>query len=69
MGLIEVFGARFEPVILIHGEAQIYGYRFGSAAYLTDHSEIPSLRCISWEDWTSCFWMGCDTSRIRRIRP
>jgi len=28
-------------VILIHGEAQIYGYRFGSAAYLTDHSEIP----------------------------
>ena len=25
----------------IHGETQIYGYRFGSAAYLTDHSEIP----------------------------
>ena len=29
------------PVVLIHGETQIYGYRFGSAAYLTDHSEIP----------------------------
>jgi phosphoribosyl 1,2-cyclic phosphate phosphodiesterase len=40
-GPIDLFGARFEPVILIHGEAQIYGYRFGSAAYLTDHSEIP----------------------------
>ena len=40
-GPVEIFGARFEPVILIHGEAQIYGYRFGSAAYLTDHSEIP----------------------------
>ena len=40
-GPVDVFGARFEPVILIHGETQIYGYRFGSAAYLTDHSEIP----------------------------
>lgn len=40
-GPVEVFGARFEPVLLIHGETQIYGYRFGSAAYLTDHSEIP----------------------------
>ena len=40
-GPVEVFGARFEPIILIHGETQIYGYRFGSAAYLTDHSEIP----------------------------
>jgi len=40
-GPVEVFGVRFEPVILIHGETQIYGYRFGSAAYLTDHSEIP----------------------------
>jgi len=40
-GPIDVFGVRFDPVILLHGEAQIYGYRFGSAAYLTDHSEIP----------------------------
>jgi phosphoribosyl 1,2-cyclic phosphate phosphodiesterase len=40
-GPVELFGARFEPVPVIHGEAEIYGYRFGSAAYLTDHSEIP----------------------------
>jgi phosphoribosyl 1,2-cyclic phosphate phosphodiesterase len=40
-GPVELFGARFEPVVLIHGEAQIYGYRFGSAAYLTDHSAVP----------------------------
>ena len=26
---------------MIHGETEIYGFRFGSAAYLTDHSEIP----------------------------
>jgi len=38
---VDLFGAKFEPVTLIHGDAQIYGYRFGSAAYLTDHSEIP----------------------------
>jgi phosphoribosyl 1,2-cyclic phosphate phosphodiesterase len=40
-GAVELFGARFEPIVLIHGEAEIYGFRFGSAAYLTDHSEIP----------------------------
>jgi phosphoribosyl 1,2-cyclic phosphate phosphodiesterase len=40
-GPLELFGARFEPVTVIHGDAEIYGFRFGSAAYLTDHSEIP----------------------------
>jgi phosphoribosyl 1,2-cyclic phosphate phosphodiesterase len=40
-GPVDIFGAQFAPVTLIHGETQIYGYRFGSAAYLTDHSEIP----------------------------
>ncbi|HXE91462.1 MAG TPA: MBL fold metallo-hydrolase [Terriglobales bacterium] len=38
---VELFGARFEPVTVLHGDAEIYGYRFGSAAYLTDFSEIP----------------------------
>ncbi|HXY13818.1 MAG TPA: MBL fold metallo-hydrolase [Terriglobales bacterium] len=40
-GPVELFGATFEPVPVIHGDAQIYGFRFGSAGYLTDHSEIP----------------------------
>jgi phosphoribosyl 1,2-cyclic phosphate phosphodiesterase len=40
-GVVELFGARFEPIPVIHGEMEIYGFRFGSAAYLTDHSEIP----------------------------
>ncbi len=40
-GPVELFGAKFEPVPVIHGEAEILGFRFGSAAYLTDHSEIP----------------------------
>jgi phosphoribosyl 1,2-cyclic phosphate phosphodiesterase len=40
-GPVELFGAMFEPVTVIHGETEILGFRFGSAAYLTDHSEIP----------------------------
>ena len=41
-GPLELFGARFEPVKVMHGDAEIHGYRFGSAAYLTDFSEIPA---------------------------
>jgi phosphoribosyl 1,2-cyclic phosphate phosphodiesterase len=40
-GPVELFGTRFEPVKIIHGEAMIHGFRFGSAAYLTDFSAIP----------------------------
>ncbi|HEX4662974.1 MAG TPA: MBL fold metallo-hydrolase, partial [Terriglobales bacterium] len=41
-GPVELFGARFEPLKVIHGETPILGFRFGSAAYLTDHSEVPT---------------------------
>jgi len=41
-GPVELFGAHFEPVTVIHGETPILGFRFGSAAYLTDHSEVPA---------------------------
>ena len=37
----ELFGMQFTPIPLNHGRTRVYGYRFGSAAYLTDHSEIP----------------------------
>jgi phosphoribosyl 1,2-cyclic phosphate phosphodiesterase len=40
-GSFELFGQEFIPVRLLHGRATIYGFRFGRAAYLTDHSEIP----------------------------
>lgn len=40
-GSLELFGARFDPVKIIHGDAEIHGFRFGSAAYLTDFSQIP----------------------------
>jgi phosphoribosyl 1,2-cyclic phosphate phosphodiesterase len=40
-GSVELFGASFQPVKVMHGDAEIIGFRFGSAAYLTDFSEIP----------------------------
>ena len=47
---MDLFGARFEPVTVIHGETEIYGYRFGSAAYLTDFSLIPEASFEQLED-------------------
>ncbi|MFY9562385.1 MAG: MBL fold metallo-hydrolase [Terriglobales bacterium] len=41
-GPVELFGASFEPVTVIHGETPILGFRFGAAAYLTDHSDVPA---------------------------
>src|SRR5262249_15841836 len=38
---VELFGAKFEIVPVIHGETEIDGFRFGSAAFLTDFSTIP----------------------------
>jgi phosphoribosyl 1,2-cyclic phosphate phosphodiesterase len=38
---IDLFGACFQRVPVLHGRQEITGYRFGSAAYLTDMSDIP----------------------------
>jgi len=37
----DLFGACFRRIPVTHGQQQITGYRFGSAAYLTDMSDIP----------------------------
>ena len=37
----DLFGIEFIPIPVLHGQSTIYGFRFGNAAYLTDHSEIP----------------------------
>src|ERR1700761_3166322 len=39
---VALFGARFKRVPVTHGRDTIAGYRFGSAAYLTDMSDIPA---------------------------
>jgi len=38
----DLFGLEFLPIPILHGPQTIYGFRFGSAAYLTDHHEIPA---------------------------
>ncbi len=38
---IDLFGLQFLPIRLCHGKGTVYGFRFGRAAYLTDHSDIP----------------------------
>lgn len=38
---IDLFGLEFTPVRLHHGRGTVYGFRFGDAAYLTDHNDIP----------------------------
>ncbi len=40
-GRTSVHGVEFVRVPLMHGRMEIAGFRFGSAAYLTDVSEIP----------------------------
>jgi phosphoribosyl 1,2-cyclic phosphate phosphodiesterase len=37
----DLYGLEFRPLRLLHGRSKVFGYRFGGAAYLTDHSEIP----------------------------
>ncbi len=49
-GPIDLFGVKFEPVTVLHGDAEILGFRFGSAAYLTDFSEIPEASFAQLHD-------------------
>ena len=49
-GPIELFGARFTPVVVMHGDVPIDGYRFGRAAYLTDFSRVPEESLAQLED-------------------
>ena len=40
-GTLPLFGAEVQPLPVQHGRELITGYRFGTAAYLTDTSDIP----------------------------
>jgi len=40
-GELDLWGAKFRPIKVRHGETDILGFRFGSAAYVTDFSDIP----------------------------
>lgn len=41
-GCVTLFGADFQRIDVTHGRETITGYRFGSAAYLTDMSDLPA---------------------------
>jgi phosphoribosyl 1,2-cyclic phosphate phosphodiesterase len=41
-GAVTLFGADFQRIPVTHGSETITGYRFGSAAYLTDLSDLPA---------------------------
>ncbi len=41
-GPFEVLGTSFSPVAARHGDINVFGFRFGSAAYLTDFSDLPA---------------------------
>ena len=47
---VDLFGAHFIRVPVTHGRDTITGYRFGSAAYLTDMSDIPPASLAMLED-------------------
>lgn len=40
-GAFNLFGLDFLPIRLCHGKGTVHGFRFGTVAYLTDHSYIP----------------------------
>lgn len=40
-GPFEVCGVQIVPIPIMHGDAEIFGYRLGRFAYLTDFSTIP----------------------------
>ena len=49
-GDLDLWGAKFERVKVLHGHSEILGFRFGSAAYLTDFSEIPTDSMAQLQD-------------------
>ncbi len=40
-GSVDLFDVCFTPVPVLHGYMEVWGYRFGTNAYLTDYQHIP----------------------------
>ena len=79
---VELFGVRFLRVPVTHGRETITGYRFGSAAYLTDLNDIPEaslplledldilvLDALRREPHPSHAHLAKSIELVRRIRP
>ena len=46
----ELFGVKVTPIPVMHGRSQIFGYRIGNMAYMTDVSEIPESSFLLLEN-------------------
>lgn len=60
-GPFDLWGRSFIPVPVLHGNLPILGFRFGSAAYVTDVSEIPESSMALLE--------GLDVLVLDGLRP
>lgn len=49
-GPVDLWGKRFIPLQVFHGELPVLGFRFDSAAYVTDFSAIPDATVPLLED-------------------
>lgn len=51
----ELFGLKISPLRVMHGTAEILGFRFGSAAYITDQSDLPEETKAKLQDLNVLF--------------
>ena len=49
-GEFELWGQRFVPVPVLHGDLPVLGFRFGPVAYVTDFSTVPKTSLPLLED-------------------
>lgn len=79
---VEVAGLCFQRVPILHGDLTVGGYRFGSAAYLTDMNAVPDsslpllqnldtliIDALRWQQHPSHNSVEQATEWIARIRP
>lgn len=52
---LDVLGLKVMPIRVWHGKGTVYGYRIGSFAYLTDHSDIPEESLAKLEGLDTLF--------------
>jgi len=62
-GPFEVIGTRIVPIPARHGDIGVLGFRFGSAAYLTDFSVLPETSNFCSRGSMTWCWTRCATCR------
>lgn len=81
-GPITLFGLEMRPVPVFHGPMPVLGFRFGSAAYVTDCNRIPEssmdlldglevlvLDALRWRPHPTHFSIEQSLAVVERLRP